>query len=61
MNGEDSPMQKTIYHVVEKGDTLWNIAQRYEGVTVEQLMEINKISNTNGLVPGTRIKVRVNG
>lgn len=58
---EDAPRQETIYHLVEKGDTLWNIAKRYEGVTVEQLMEINKISNTNGLVPGTRIKVRVNG
>lgn len=58
---EDGPRQEIIYHIVEKGDTLWNIAQRYEGVTVEQLMEINKISNSNGLVPGTRIKVRVNG
>lgn len=50
-----------IYHLVEKGDTLWNIAKRYEGTTVEQLMEINKITNINSLVPGTRIKVKVNG
>ncbi len=49
-----------IYHLVEKGDTLWNIAKRYEGTTVEQLMEINKITNINSLVPGTRIKVKVN-
>jgi membrane-bound lytic murein transglycosylase D len=50
-----------IYHLVQKGDTLWNIAKRYEGTTVEQLMEINKITNINSLVPGTKIKVKVNG
>jgi len=50
-----------IYHDVVKGDTLWNIAQRYDGVTVEQIMEINKITNINSIKPGTRIKVKKNG
>jgi membrane-bound lytic murein transglycosylase D len=50
-----------IYHKVEKGDTLWNIARRYEGVTVEQIMELNRITNINNLVPGTKLKVKVNG
>jgi membrane-bound lytic murein transglycosylase D len=50
-----------VYHVVEKGDTLWNIAKRYEGATVEQIMEINKITNSGSLVPGTKIKVKING
>jgi|SRR5688572_851816 len=52
--------QKVIYHMVQKGDTLWNIAQRYEGVTVEQIMKINSITNSNKLKPGTKIKVKVN-
>jgi len=50
-----------VYHKVEKGDTLWNIAKRYEGVTVDQIIEMNRITNINSLVPGMRIKVKVNG
>ncbi len=52
---------KIIYHMVQKGDTLWNIAQRYEGVTVEQIMKINSINNITNLKPGTKLKVKVNG
>lgn len=34
-----------ILHTVKKGDTLWNIAQRYPGTTPEDLAEINEISD----------------
>jgi LysM repeat protein len=36
---------RCILHTVKKGDTLWNIAQRYPGVTPEELAEINGISD----------------
>ena len=52
---------KFIYHLVVKGDTLWNIAKRYEGVTVEQIVEINRLTDVNNLKPGTRLKVLING
>lgn len=48
---------KYVYYVVRKGDTLWTIAQKYEGVTVEQLKQINRIKGSGSLKPGTRIKV----
>jgi membrane-bound lytic murein transglycosylase D len=51
---------KYIYHLVQPGDTLWNIAKRYEGVTVEMIKDINNLHDTN-LKPGTRLKVIVNG
>jgi membrane-bound lytic murein transglycosylase D len=47
---------ESIYHVVQPGDTLWSIAQRYPGVSVEDLRRLN--SDLNGLKPGTKIKVR---
>jgi LysM repeat protein len=50
-----------VYHLVQKGDTLWNIAQRYEGATVEQIMKINSITNKNSLKPGTRLKLNLMG
>jgi membrane-bound lytic murein transglycosylase D len=49
-----------VYHVVQPGDTLWNIARRYEGTTVELIKDINKLQDAN-LKPGTRLKVIVNG
>ena len=49
-----------IYHVVAPGDTLWKIAQRYEGVTVEQIKEINKLQS-NDIKVGSRIKVKIQG
>lgn len=50
-----------IYHVVQPGDTLWGIANRYNGVTVEKLKSLNRINNAKGLKPGTKIKVGVSG
>jgi membrane-bound lytic murein transglycosylase D len=55
------PSTEFIYHTIQPGDTLWNIARRYDGVTVEKLKEMNKITDASALVPGTRIKVKVKG
>jgi LysM repeat protein len=52
---------KTIFHIVNRGDTLWNIAQRYEGMTVQKLKEINKLNNPDNLKPGTKLKVIIDG
>ncbi|MBK7888776.1 MAG: LysM peptidoglycan-binding domain-containing protein [Bacteroidetes bacterium] len=54
---ETSP--RYIYHVVQPGDTLWNIAKRYEGVTVEMIKDINNLNNAT-LKLGTKLKVIVN-
>ena len=47
-----------ITYTVEKGDTLWGIAQRY-GVTVQQLCDWNSnvISNPNVIYPGERLTI----
>ncbi len=48
---------KFIYHVVKPGDTLWDIAKEYDGVTVEQIRRLNNIHNSHHLRPGQRIKI----
>ena len=48
--------QKFVYHIVQPGDTLWNIANRYQGVTVAKLIAINRLVS-NDLKPGTKLKV----
>ncbi len=55
------PVDKTpadgsfIYHVVQPGDTLWDIAKRYPGVSVDDLKRLN--DGQLELKPGDRIKV----
>lgn len=51
---------KIIYHVVQPGDTLWKIAQRYGGMTVESIKQINRLES-NDLKVGTRLKVTIGG
>ncbi len=49
-----------IYHIVQPGDTLWNIAQRYR-TDLKELKKINKIGRSNGIRSGTKLKIPVSG
>lgn len=48
-----------VYHIVQPGDTLWSIAQRYEGITVDDIKKVNNIHNSKSLKPGTKLKIKV--
>lgn len=50
---------KYLYHVVRKGDTLWDIAKEYDGVTVDKIKSLNNIKNSRRLKPGQKIKIAV--
>ena len=45
-------------YTVQPGDTLWNIAKRYDGITVDDLRKMNKIRSPKALMPGTRLKIK---
>lgn len=47
------------YYTVQRGDTLWKIANQHEGVTVEDIKRLNNITNEKQLRPGQKIKVTV--
>lgn len=47
-----------IYHTVQPGDTLWNIAQRYQS-NMDQIRKLNRIQNSRYLRSGSRIKIPV--
>lgn len=47
---------KPRYHRVQDGDTLWNIAQRYDGLTIDRLKRMNNM-RTNSLRPGQKLIV----
>lgn len=48
-----------IYHIVRRGDTLWEIAKQYDGVTVNQIRQLNNITNSRKIKPGQKLKVAV--
>lgn len=44
-------------HIVQKGDTLWNLAQKY-GVDFEELLEANShLANPDLIMPGMKVKI----
>lgn len=47
---------KPRYHRVQDGDTLWNIAQRYGGLSIDRLKKMNNIRG-NSLRPGQKLIV----
>lgn len=52
-------LRQYVYHVVQPGDTLWSIAQRYDGISVDDLKRTNNIQNSKSLKPGTKLKIKV--
>lgn len=46
------------YHTVQQGDTLWDIAKIYDGVSVDQLLQLNYGLNNKRLQPGQKIKIQ---
>ena len=44
------------YYTVRNGDNIWNIAQKYSGISSDDIMELNNISNDR-LVVGQKLKI----
>ena len=45
-----------VYYTVGSGDSLWTIAQKFPGVSVQNIKEWNGISGTT-LKPGMKLKI----
>lgn len=45
------------YYVARPGDSLWSIAQR-NGLTVAELLRLNRLANPNVIYPGQIIRLR---
>lgn len=50
-----------LYYKVRYGDTLWEIAKKYSGVTESDIMKLNNMSSGKSLKAGQYIKIRLKG
>jgi len=61
-NHTSASSQKSSSHIihfytVRPGDTLWTISQKYEGVSVHDIMKTNRIRKARNLKPGITLKI----
>lgn len=49
----DSKISKNEY-IIQKGDTLWDIAQKHKGISIWKIKSLNNLENDN-LKPGTKL------
>ncbi|MFY0626059.1 MAG: transglycosylase SLT domain-containing protein [Reichenbachiella sp.] len=46
------------YHIVQSGDSLWSIANKYQNVSIEQLKKLNNLSGSR-IDPGQRLLINM--
>ena len=47
------------YYTVKSGDSLWEIAQKYAGISSEDIILLNNITNEKGLYIGQKLKIKM--
>ncbi len=53
-----TPSPAPIFHMVKKGEYLFNIASQY-GVTIEAIMEANKLPNSDEIIEGQKLIIPI--
>ncbi|MBN2215380.1 MAG: transglycosylase SLT domain-containing protein [Bacteroidales bacterium] len=47
-----------IYYTVREGDTLWDIAKKYPGISDDDIKRLNNINDVSKIKPGQRLKIK---
>lgn len=59
---KEEPMDPNfVYHTVRRGDTIWEIAQQYAGISSDDIMKLNNLTNDRGLYIGQKLKIKRKG
>ncbi|MFW5663806.1 MAG: LysM peptidoglycan-binding domain-containing protein [bacterium] len=61
-NSQDNDSEQEagyFFYTVQQGDTLYDIAEKYEHISIEELKEINNLTADASLSPGQKIKITV--
>ena len=52
----NQPIPKSKLHVVQPGDTLWDISRMYKGLSIEKIKVLNELKSS-AIKPGMRLKI----
>jgi membrane-bound lytic murein transglycosylase D len=55
---QDEPSKDYIYYKVKYGDTLWDIARKYPGVTEKDIIKLNNLPNARKIKAGQYLKIK---
>lgn len=47
-----------VYYTVRSGDSIWDIAQKYVGISSDEILRLNNIANEKGLYVGQKLKIK---
>lgn len=47
-----------VYYTVRKGDTLWEISQKYAGISADEIKRLNNLKNDRSLYIGQKLKIK---
>ncbi len=47
-----------VYYIVKEGDTLWEIARKYPGITLQEIREWNNLSSNAKIYPGQQLRIK---
>jgi membrane-bound lytic murein transglycosylase D len=54
----DADLGNYVYHTVRSGDSVWSIAKQYSGVTSDDILRLNHLSNGSKIKPGQQLKIK---
>ena len=47
-----------VYYTVKSGDSLWSIARQFPGISNQDIVRLNNMSNGNSIKPGQKLKIQ---
>ncbi len=50
--------QDYVYYKVRYGDSIWEIARKFPGVTQTEILQLNQMSSSDKIHPGQRLKIK---
>lgn len=56
LKARNQPIPSDKIHVVQPGDTLWDISRMYQGLSIEKIKSLNNL-RSNSLKPGMKLRI----
>ena len=47
-----------VYYQVKNGDTVWEIAKKFPGVTEQDILRLNNLTGSEKIMPGQQLKIQ---